>query len=51
VTNIETEIGAGSPMREVREKFPGAQRALFRRHHIGGCSSCGFSLDSRNRLV
>jgi rhodanese-related sulfurtransferase len=23
--------------------FPGAQRALFRRYHIGGCSSCGFS--------
>ena len=22
--------------------FPGAQRALFRGHHIGGCSSCGF---------
>jgi len=30
-------------MREVLEKFPGAQRALFRRYHIGGCSSCGFS--------
>ena len=25
------------------EHFPGAQRALFRRYHIGGCSSCGFS--------
>jgi rhodanese-related sulfurtransferase len=30
-------------MREVLEVFPGAQRALFRRYHIGGCSSCGFS--------
>jgi len=29
-------------MREVLEAFPGAQRALFRRYHIGGCSSCGF---------
>lgn len=29
-------------MREVLEQFPGAQRALFRRYHIGGCSSCGF---------
>jgi hypothetical protein len=48
---VETEIGAGSPTREVLEKSPGAQRALFRRHHIGGCGSCGFSLDSRNRLV
>jgi rhodanese-related sulfurtransferase len=34
-----------SPMRDVLETFPGAQRALFRRYHIGGCSSCGFSPD------
>ena len=30
-------------MRDVLAAFPGAQRALFRRYHIGGCSSCGFS--------
>ncbi|SRR5581483_565480 len=30
-------------MRELLEQFPGAQRALFRKYHIGGCSSCGFS--------
>ena len=29
-------------MSEVLETFPGAQRALFRRYHIGGCASCGF---------
>jgi len=29
-------------MRELLVQFPGAQRALFRRYHIGGCSSCGF---------
>ena len=29
-------------MSAVLESFPGAQRALFRRYHIGGCSSCGF---------
>lgn len=29
-------------MREVLEVYPGAQRALFRRYHIGGCASCGF---------
>jgi len=39
------EIDANSPMREVLEKYPGAQRALFRKYHIGGCSSCGFSPD------
>jgi len=26
----------------VLEAFPGAQRALFRQYHIGGCSSCAF---------
>ena len=29
-------------MQEVLAVFPGAQRALFSRYHIGGCSSCGF---------
>jgi len=38
-------IDSQSPMSAVLEKFPGAQRALFRRYHIGGCSSCGFSQD------
>src|SRR5581483_11908166 len=36
-------VGPQSAMRDVLEAFPGAQRALFRRYHIGGCSSCGFS--------
>jgi rhodanese-related sulfurtransferase len=31
-----------SPMSAVLAEFPGAQRALFRRYHIGGCSQCGF---------
>src|SRR6202040_3523556 len=35
-------IGPQSTMREVLEAYPGAQRALFRQYHIGGCSSCGF---------
>ena len=42
---MPSEIDASSPMRDVLEKFPGAQRALFRQYHIGGCSSCGFSPD------
>jgi len=29
-------------MTRVLEIFPGAQRALFRRYHIGGCASCSF---------
>ena len=41
--DVKTEsISPQSPMSAVLEKFPGAQRALFRRYHIGGCSSCGF---------
>jgi len=32
-------------MGELLREFPGAQRALFRRYHIGGCSSCGFGVD------
>ena len=32
-------------MRDLLAQYPGAQRALFRAHHIGGCSSCGFQPD------
>src|ERR1043166_5705788 len=39
--NVST-VNPQSPMSAVLENFPGAQRALFRRYHIGGCSSCGF---------
>jgi rhodanese-related sulfurtransferase len=39
---ISHTIGPESTMQRVLEVFPGAQRALFRRYHIGGCSSCGF---------
>ncbi len=35
-------IGPDATMERVLAVFPGAQRALFRRYHIGGCSSCGF---------
>lgn len=28
---------------QVLQTYPGAQRALFARYHIGGCSSCAFS--------
>jgi rhodanese-related sulfurtransferase len=41
---VET-ISPESSMSAVLEAFPGAQRALFRRYHIGGCSSCGFRPD------
>jgi len=43
--SVETTKGitAQSTLEDVLEAFPGAQRALFRKYHIGGCSSCGFS--------
>jgi rhodanese-related sulfurtransferase len=43
--SVEAVINPQSQMCEVLEQFPGAQRALFRKYHIGGCSSCGFSPD------
>src|SRR5438067_3127513 len=36
------DIRPQTTMQRVLEVFPGAQRALLRRYHIGGCSSCGF---------
>ena len=35
-------ISAQSTMTQVLEVYLGAQRALFKRYHIGGCSSCAF---------
>ena len=32
-------------MQELLQALPGAQRALFRLYHIGGCASCGFRPD------
>ncbi len=32
-------------MQELTTRYPSAQRALFRRYHVGGCSSCGFRPD------
>ncbi len=42
---MTTTIEPAITMRELLERLPGAQRALFRKYHIGGCSSCGFSQD------
>jgi rhodanese-related sulfurtransferase len=38
-----TAIDPNVTMKELLVQFPGAQRALFRKYHIGGCASCGFS--------
>jgi rhodanese-related sulfurtransferase len=36
-------IDPNTTMADLLEEYPGAQRALFRTYHIGGCASCGFS--------
>ena len=38
-------LSGGTTMSELLQQFPGAQRALFARYHIGGCRSCGFRPD------
>jgi rhodanese-related sulfurtransferase len=41
--SVSTEnIGPDSTMDKLLGVYPGAQRALFRKYHIGGCASCGF---------
>jgi rhodanese-related sulfurtransferase len=42
---MNPSIDKSSAMKRVLEIFPGAQRALFRRYHIGGCASCAFQPD------
>ena len=37
------ELDPHLPMGELLAVYPGAQRALFRKYHVGGCSSCGFA--------
>jgi hypothetical protein len=36
------KITPAMTMQEILSQYPAAQRALFRRYHVGGCSSCGF---------
>jgi len=35
-------INPSMTMEEILRLAPAAQRALFQRYHVGGCSSCGF---------
>ena len=38
----EIEIRPEMTMEQILEAAPSAQRALFQRYHVGGCSACGF---------
>jgi len=43
VENVEPQNLSGAwTMQQVTTVFPSAQRALFQKYHVGGCSSCGF---------
>ncbi|MDA0811752.1 MAG: rhodanese-like domain-containing protein [Verrucomicrobia bacterium] len=35
-------LSGATTMADLLVAYPGAQRALFARYHIGGCQSCGF---------
>jgi rhodanese-related sulfurtransferase len=41
--NVTNTIDPNISMGALLVEYPGAQRALFRAYHIGGCSSCGFA--------
>lgn len=42
MTATDLEITPDLTMEEILRRVPAAQRALFQRYHVGGCSSCGF---------
>ncbi len=42
LTTTQTQIRPDMTMDEILSVAPSAQRALFQRYHVGGCSSCGF---------
>lgn len=42
VTETQLDIQPEMTMEAIMEVAPSAQRALFQRYHVGGCSSCGF---------
>lgn len=44
-TTPTKEITPQTTMGEILSVYPSAKRALFQKYHIGGCSSCGYSLD------
>ena len=38
----QAQITPDMTMEQILHHFPSAQRALFQRYHVGGCSSCAF---------
>jgi rhodanese-related sulfurtransferase len=44
VSTDPKDLSGAWTMQQVTTVFPSAQRALFQRYHVGGCSSCGFQM-------
>lgn len=44
-STTQVEITPSTSMGDILANYPSAKRALFQKYHIGGCSSCGYSLD------
>src|SRR5215510_5280305 len=44
VSTDPKDLSGAWTMQQVTSVFPSAQRALFQRYHVGGCSSCGFQM-------
>lgn len=44
---MSSPISGQSTMQEVINAFPSAQRALFKKYHMGGCNSCGYGPDEK----
>lgn len=42
MTQSQVAIRPDMSMEEIMGVAPAAQRALFQRYHVGGCSACGF---------
>ncbi|MEM6674771.1 MAG: rhodanese-like domain-containing protein [Planctomycetota bacterium] len=42
MTEASLSISPEMTMEEILTVAPAAQRALFQRYHVGGCSACGF---------
>ena len=42
MTETNVEINPEMTMQDIMAAVPAAQRALFQRYHVGGCSSCGY---------
>ncbi|MEM9381912.1 MAG: rhodanese-like domain-containing protein [Planctomycetota bacterium] len=42
MTDTSLSISPEMTMEEILSVAPAAQRALFQRYHVGGCSACGF---------